>query len=104
MDKKAEMSSVSGSSRKKFFAAKTVAPRKKSVQRPATAGRGQRRADLRGQTAAAKKMAVGASTTRSQRQGNCRKRSLGSRFHTGSETGSSRKRTAAGMQARGIQR
>src|ERR1700733_7885878 len=104
MDMKVEMSSVSGSSRKKFPAAKTVTAKKKSAQRQATAGRRHRRADLRGQTAAAKKMAVGASTTRSQRQGNCRKRSLGSRFHTGSESGSSRKRTAAGMQARGIQR
>jgi hypothetical protein len=37
--------------------------------------------------------AIGASSTTSQRQGNCRNRSSGSRFHTGSEKGNCSRRT-----------
>src|ERR1035438_6949398 len=87
---------------KKSLPAVAEATRKTVAQTAATATRRQRGAELRGQTADAKKMAIGASITTSQRQGNCKKRRLGSRFQTGSEMGSSRKRITAGMSARGI--
>ena len=53
------------------------------------------------QRAAAKQMAIGASRTTSQRQGNCSSRNSGSRFQIGRETGTSRNRIAGGMRAIG---
>ena len=50
------------------------------------------------------KMAIGASSTNSQRQGNCKKRSSGSRFHNGREKENWRNKTANGMTASGIQK
>jgi len=55
-----------------------------------------------GQMAATKKMAMGASTASSQRQGYCRKGISGSRCQSGRETGSRKKKMTMGMAARGI--
>ena len=52
--------------------------------------------------AATKKIAMGASTASSQRQGYCRKRISGSRCQSGRETGNKKKKTTTGMAASGI--
>src|SRR5438067_7118790 len=64
------MSSPVGHSRKNVLVANTTELKKNTAQKPATALRFQSRADWPGQMAAAKKRPIGASTTRSKRQGN----------------------------------
>src|ERR1700677_2770707 len=86
---------------KNAIAAMLVAPRNVAAQRDGTATRSQREAEMRGHTAEANRMAMGASTTTIQRHGNCRKRSLGSRVQTGNETGSKSTSTATGMSPSG---
>src|SRR5580658_8177700 len=63
---------------------------------------GMRQRFAEGQTAAAKKIAMGASTASSQRQGYWRKRHSGSRYQMGREMGKRRTKTAAGRTASGI--
>ena len=63
--------------------------------------RGMRRVLRSNQTAEAKQMAIGASRTMSQRQGNCSSRNSGTTFQTGSETGRSRNRTVGGIEPAG---
>src|SRR5271165_7390903 len=77
-----------------------VEAKNRIAQTEGTATLSQRRAETPGQTAAAKKRPMGASRTTGHRHGNCRKRSLGSRFQRGREMGSWRSRTAIGMSAR----
>src|SRR5580658_5997820 len=99
----ATASSSSQGWKKKWYAV-AVAARKNAAQATGTAMRIQRRLPTLGQTAAEKKIAMGASSTTSHRHGNCRKRSFGSKFQIAKETGSCRKSTASGMSARGTQR
>jgi len=54
-----------------------------------------------GQIAVTTKIAMGASTASSQRQGYCRNRISGSRYHNGRETGNKKKKTTTGMAASG---
>src|SRR5580698_816760 len=52
-----------------------------------------------GQIAVTKKIAMGASTASSQRQGYCRNRISGSRIQSGREMGNKKKKTTTGMAA-----
>src|SRR5580693_8224390 len=54
-----------------------------------------------GQIAETTKIAMGASTASSQRQGYCRKRISGSRCQSGREMGNKKKQTTTGMAASG---